>query len=478
MVSACQGCAKFVPSGRIRVERPKSVPSPTTCRRPLRSALRSSGIDRLYSHQAEAWAAARSGHDFVVTTATASGKTLAFLLPIIEKAMAGGRTHALLLYPTKALAHDQRQGIEDLIRPLRPFVNVDVFDGDTPQEERQRIRRTPPTFLIANPDILHHQQLARHDEWSHWWSGLDFIVLDEAHYYRGVFGSHIAHVFRRMRRIARHHGADPLVFSASATIANPGEHVGTLTGRDPVVVANDGSPQPARRVVLWEPVFKTSEGEWVLRGAEEEAARLIAGTVNAGHSCIAFTRSRRAAEKVRRAAERRVRKGSDSGIHETVASYRAGYTAERRRSIESGLRNGAIKAVVATNALELGIDIGALDIAILSTYPGSVMAFRQQAGRAGRRDRPALVVVMTTQAPLDQYFADHPELLFDGVAEAAAVDRGNPHVAWGQLGCAARELPLTISDRTLYGDATWRQLEEMEADGLLRRNGPGFVGPP
>lgn len=460
----------------LEPEAADSVPFPDQLGPELRSALASQGIDALYRHQRDSFIAAMSGCDVVVTTRTASGKTLCFNLPVIETALREPSARALYLYPTKALGNDQLAGLERLSRQFRQRVNVAVFTGDTSQDERARIASNPPSILIANPDILHYQQLARHTEWEAWWSNLRFIVVDEAHVYRGVFGSHVAHVIRRAVRIAAHYGASPRFISASATIGNPEDLVGALTGRRPKLVDRDGSPRNRRDVVVWDPPIErmTPTGP-IFQSVEVTAAQLLAAALMAGKSCIAFAPTRPLVERIRRRADQELRERKRPDLLEALVSYRAGYDVDRRREIESDLRHGRARAVVSTVALELGVDIGSLDIAILAGYPGSTMSFWQQAGRAGRRDREALILMVVSQNPLDQYLAEHPDRLIDARPEDAAIDASNPMIASGQLACAARELRIRADESDIYGEALPASLELAAERGLVARERRGWI---
>ena len=439
----------------------------------LRRALLTSGIDHLYRHQVVAWEVATAGRDFVAVTPTASGKSLCFNIPVIDHCIRWPRTRAVYFYPTKALANDQKAALDRLLWHVDEPPTVAVFHGDLDNHERQIVMEDPPNILLATPDILHHQQLPKHDRWRRWWAGLMFVVIDEAHAYRGVFGSHIAHVVRRIRRVAALYDADPQFFAASATIGNPRWHLGELTGRDPVVIDEDGSPQSPRDVAIVSGAL--DDYGMPVRSTPAEGARLIAAALRAEYSTIGFAQSRRSVERIRRQVGKELHASGHGNLEGSVEGYRAGLSRERRLAIERGLRDGTIKGVIATVALELGIDIGSLDVAVLAGYPGSVMGFRQQAGRAGRRDRPALVVMVASQNPLDQYFAEHPDELLDGRPEDAAIDIMNPYIATGQLGCAAREVSLRRSDAHLYDDRMDGVAQGMCDEDQLRNSAGTFV---
>lgn len=445
----------------------------------LRRALEARGIERLYSHQRESLDLARKGLDFVVTTRTASGKTFCFNLPVVNASLEDSSIRALYLYPTKALANDQLAVIHDLMRDSPGLVSAAVFTGDTPKDERERIKSRLPNILIGNPDILHYQQLADHISWERWWTGLKYVVIDEAHVYRGVFGSHVAHVLRRLQRIAAHYGARPQFIAASATIANPVELVERLTAREVAHVSVDGSPRASRDIVAWQPAVKaiTPTGP-VYESVDQTTVGLVVAGMLGGRSVIAFGRSRRQVERLRRDIEVELRSRGRNDMTAQVVSYRAGYDADRRREIERSLRNGSIKAVVSTVALELGVDIGSLDMAVLAGYPGSVMSFWQQAGRAGRRDRPALVMMVTSQNPLDQYLAANPDRLVGAPVESAVLDPANAGVAVGQLTCAARELRLRSAEVDIYGEEVLANVAAGEASGALVAERRGWYAAP
>jgi DEAD/DEAH box helicase domain-containing protein len=445
----------------------------------LRSALEAKGITRLYSHQRESLDLAQARTDFVVTTPTASGKTLCFNLPVVHAALQDPSVRALYLYPTKALANDQLAVLHDLMRAHPGRVSAVVFTGDTPQDEREQTKSRLPNILIGNPDILHYQQLADHMAWERWWAQLRFVVIDEAHVYRGVFGSHVAHVLRRLRRIAAHYGAEPQFIAASATIANPVELIERLTSRAVVHVSHDGSPRARRQIIAWHPAVSavTPTGP-IYESVDKTTVGLVVAGMLAGRSVIAFARSRRQVERLRRDIDAELRRTAHGDMIPQVVSYRAGYDAERRRDIERSLRNGSTRAVVATVALELGVDIGSLDMAVLAGYPGSVMGFWQQAGRAGRRDRPALVVMVTSQNPLDQFLAANPDRLIGAPVEHAVLNPANSGVAVGQLTCAARELSIRANEAQAYGDDVFANVAIAETSGALIADRRGWHAAP
>ena len=439
--SVLEGAAEVSYRGLDPARAGRVEPLPAGLHPDVRAVLEARGITGLYSHQAETWEAADRGESVVVTTGTASGKSLAFSLPVLD-AIARGRTaRAIFLYPTKALTQDQARWLAALeLRGLRPA----IYDGDTPVEQRAYVRRTA-NAILTNPDMLHVGVLPHHDRWGDVLHNLRVVVVDEAHVYRGVFGSHVANVLRRLRRLARAYGAEPMFILASATIANPGELASRLTGLDVRVVDTDTSPRAEREVVLWNPELLDDE-LGVRASPLGDASRLLAGLVGSGLRVICFTKSRKAAELVHRFASDRL----DAATARRLAPYRAGYTPEQRREIERRLVEGELLGVTATNALELGIDIGALDCAISVGFPGTVASLRQQWGRAGRRAR-GLAVLIASEDALDQFFIDDPAALLERTTEAALIDHATPRILDGHVLSAAYEGPLTEADAEILG---------------------------
>ncbi len=408
----------------------------------LEAALRRAGADRLYSHQALAVNAARSGRHVILATGTASGKTLAYNIPVLEALLNDRSARALYLFPTKALAQDQLRSLHELTRDELRAARFGVYDGDTPQAARARLRREA-NILLTNPDMLHVGILPNHTLWADFFANLRFVIIDEAHAYRGIFGSHVGCVLRRLWRICARYGSAPQIIACSATIANPGDHLRRLAGVEAVVVSGeaDGAPHGAKDFVLWNPPF-IDRTQTARRSANIEAARLFAHLVQAGIRTIAFTRARRVAELILLYA-RRILADESPALADRVRAYRAGYRAEERRDIEQGLRPGGnLLGVTATSALELGIDIGDLDASLLVGYPGTVASLWQQAGRAGRGARHALSVLIALDNPLDQYFMRHPRDLFGRPHEHALIDPANVYVLSQHLPCAAHEIPL------------------------------------
>jgi DEAD/DEAH box helicase domain-containing protein len=421
----------------------RTEPFPAALGPTVREALERRGVESLYTHQAEAWESARRGESFVVTTGTASGKTLAFNLPVLDTLAAEPKNRALYLYPTKALAQDQARAVGELAVPR---VRAAIYDGDTPQERRWQIRKWA-NLVLTNPDMLHLGILPRHDLWADVLHNLRYVVVDEAHVYRGVFGSHVGNVLRRLRRLARVYGAEPQFLLASATIANPGELAESLLGFPVTTISDDGAPRAERTVALWNP--ELLDAELGLRAsALGDAARLMSELVKRELRTICFAKSRKQAELIHRLTADRV----DAATAKRLAPYRAGYTAAQRRDIERRLVEGELLGVAATDALELGIDIGLLDCAISVGFPGTVASLRQQWGRAGRRGH-GLAVLVASEDALDQYFMREPVTLLERRVEAAILDHANPRVLDGHVAAAAYEAPVDDADRETLGDA-------------------------
>jgi DEAD/DEAH box helicase domain-containing protein len=419
-------------------------------------------FDTLFAHQRATWDAVRRGEHVVVATGTASGKTLAFNLPVLDAVARDPKLRTLYLYPTKALAQDQARALAAFALPR---ARAAIYDGDTPGERRPQIRRWA-NLILTNPDMLHVGVLPHHDRWGDVLANLRFVVVDEAHVYRGVFGSHVGNVLRRLRRLARVYGADPQFLLASATIANPGELARSLLGLDATVVDADAAPRAGRTIALWNPPLVDEElGQRA--SALGEASRLYATLVSRGLRTICFAKSRRSAELIHRFTAERV----DAATAARLAPYRAGYTPEQRRDIERRLVDGGLLGVSATDALELGIDIGLLDCAVSVGFPGTVASLRQQWGRAGRREQ-GLAVLIASEDALDQYFMREPEALLGRRVEAAILDHANPRVLDGHVRAAAFEGPLDDADRETLGDAA---LERAALLPELRRTAAGFV---
>ena len=428
----------------------------------LRQALIGLGVTSLFAHQLEAWRLAQERSHLIVTTGTASGKTLAFNLPVLDALAREPKQRALYLYPTKALAQDQARSLAAL---RVPRLRSAIYDGDTPSERRWQIRKWA-NVILSNPDMLHVGVLPHHDRWGDVLANLRFVIVDEAHVYRGVFGSHVANVLRRLRRLARIYGSEPQFLLASATIANPGELASALTGLDVEVVAEDGAPRPERTLALWNP--ELIEPDLGLRASPlGEASKLLASLVERGERTICFAKSRKAVELIHRFTSERL----PAELAARISPYRAGYTPEQRREIERRLVEGELLAVTATDALELGIDIGTLDCAISVGFPGTVASLRQQWGRAGRREH-GLALMIASEDALDQFFMRDPEALIGRRVEAAILDHASPRILDGHLRAAAYEAPIVPEDADTLGPEA---LERAASVPELRSTPAGFV---
>ncbi len=444
----------------------------------LREALTTTGIDAPWQHQVDVADLAHAGRSAVISTGTASGKSLAYLMPAIHEVLTsrdeGVERGATVLYlsPTKALAADQRRRIDALsVDGLR----VATYDGDTPSEEREWVRNYA-NIVLTNPDMLHHSMLPGHARWSSFLRRLRFVVIDEMHHYRGLFGAHVSAVIRRLRRIAARYGSDPIFLLASATASDPEVTAERLTGVRCASVTDDASPRGATVFALWEPPFTELHGERgapIRRTAAAEVASLLTDLVINDVRTLAFVRSRRGAEVVSLLA-RHALEEIDSDLPCTVAAYRAGFLPEERRLLEKRLTSGDLRGVAATSALELGIDVSGLDAVLLAGWPGTRASLWQQAGRAGRAGQGALAVLVARDDPLDTYLVHHPEAIFGQPVEATVFDPQNPYVLGPHLAAAAAELPLTNDDFVLFGEGTAELLDALVERGWLRRRSAGW----
>lgn len=468
----------------------------------LARALAARGITKLYAHQAAALDAARSGAHIGVVTATASGKTLCYQLPALETILAEPTSRALLLFPTKALAHDQLRVLGDLLASLLTaddgrstpeevsvVIQAATLDGDTPHRDRDRIR-AQTQIILSNPDMLHRTVLQDHGRWANLLANLRFVVIDEAHTYRGVFGTHVALVLRRLRRLCAHYGSAPQFICCSATSANPQEHLAALVGDAVHVIDGDGAPQGQRAFVFWNPPLIDGSGargqrsgrsdrsptpgsrpltsdQGRRRSTNIEASSLLAHLVRSDVKTLAFARTRRGTELVLRYTREALERTSDDRRLATVgnlvghgpsvvtrpaiAAYRAGYAPEQRRELEQAFVRGELRGMVSTNALELGVDIGGVDAVVIGGFPGSVASTWQQAGRAGRSQGESLAVLVAQDDPLDQFYMRHPDVFFARSHEHARVALDNPFILRDQLRCAASELPLHEADQLWFG---------------------------
>jgi DEAD/DEAH box helicase domain-containing protein len=445
---------------------PRRVDVPADLGPQVKAALEQAGIDALYEHQAEAIEAAFAGPT-IITTGTASGKSLCFQVPTLEVLTSDPAARALYLYPTKALAQDQARALNrfGLPQAMRPA----IYDGDTPRSDRATIRKRA-NVILTNPDMLHVGILPHHAAWDELLANLAFVVVDEAHVYRGVFGSHVGNVLRRLRRAAAIHGTEPRFLLASATIANPVELAERLTGLEKFALVNrDAAPRAARRVAMWNPPLL--DEKLGLRGSPlYEAAELFSELITAGTRTICFMKSRKGVELILRHASDRL----DAHLAARIAPYRAGYTPAQRQDIQRRLSSGDLLGVVATDALELGIDIGELDAAICVTFPGTVASLRQMWGRAGRRGQ-GLAVYIAGEDALDQFFCRHPDEFLGRPVESAILDPHSSEIYAEHLVCAAHEAPLGDADAAFFGER-WRGFaDELTLAGFLRQRAGGYV---
>lgn len=442
------------------------VPLPAWLDPRIRAALRGRGIETLYRHQAEALEAVRTGEDVVVVTPTASGKTLCYALPTLQALAEDPSARALFLVPTKALGQDQVAELGDLARAAGLEIPVAAYDGDTPAPIRSRIRKAGG-IVVTNPDMLHGAILPHHPKWFALFEHLRIVVIDELHTYRGVFGSHVANVIRRLLRVCAHYRSQPVIVAASATIGNPAELARTITGRTPRCIDRNGAPAPPRHVVLVDPpAAGPSPREATLATSADWALPFL----RAGRQTIVFGRSRTAVELLLSRLREALRDGH--GPSDRVRGYRSGYLPSERRTIERGLRDGSILGVVATNALELGVDIGQLDVAILAGYPGSIAATWQQFGRAGRRASPSVAVLVAAPSSVDRFVVRHPAFLLERDPEEARADPDNLHILLAHLRCAAFELPFGPGER--FGAIPAEELLAVLAeDGHVRQAADG-----
>lgn len=465
----------------------KVLPFPGDLHPALKNALGSSSIQNLYSHQSAVWHHVRQGKNTVIVTGTASGKTLAYNLPVIDHLLRNSTARALYLFPTKALAQDQVESLKKILDHISGpdygdtiSIPLAVYDGDTPAHTRPGIRENA-RIVMSNPDMLHAGILPHHTRWVEFLQGLQFIVIDEIHAYRGVFGSHVANVLRRLKRVARFYGARPRFILTSATIANPVELAQRLIEEPVELVEKDGAARGTRHFLIYNPpVVNRDLG--LRRSSLLESVRLVDDLLHYGLQTIIFGRSRRSIEVILTYLRENASSGSSktppgTPTKETeIRGYRSGYLPKQRREIESGLRQGDVRAVVATNALELGVDIGGMGAAVLAGYPGSIAATWQQAGRAGRGNRPSLAVLVTTASPLDQFLAHHPTYFFERSPEQALINPDNLLILLGHLQCAVFELPFKSGESfgAVPADEILPFLSYLQESGLLHQSGEKF----
>ena len=428
----------------------------------LQIALQRQGLDRLYRHQLEALTALQSGKQILVATPTASGKTLIYNLPVINTLLLEPQAHALYLFPLKALEQDQLKALEELAAALPgPALAAAIYDGDTPIDVRKQLRARPPQVLISNPDMLHMGLLPNHQSWTAFFSRLRFVVIDEVHTYKGIMGSHVAQVLRRLQRVCQHHRSSPQFILSSATIANPEELARQLIGQKVTVIGTNGAPQAGRHFLFFNPALS----------AAQTTARLFVQALRHGLATICFTQARKLTELLHLWALRLAPE-----LKHRISSYRAGFLPEERREIEQQLASGRMLGVISTSALEMGIDIGGLDVCLLVGYPGTMVTTWQRSGRVGRLGRDSLVILVAQPDALDQYFIKHPEEFFSRPLEAAVLDPHNPVVVKAHLTAAAQELPLDLSQEQAFTPSRVRGLvAELERQNQLLRSATGEI---
>ena len=439
----------------------------------LARALENMGISRLYTHQAQALKLISQGKNVVTVTGTASGKTLCYNLPVLDALSKDENARALYLFPTKALTQDQAGALDRLLAPDGPLAGKAfpaIYDGDTPRHTRTKIR-SKATILLTNPDMVHTGILPYHPKWASFFEGLKFVIIDEIHTYRGIFGSQVANVIRRLKRVADHYGAKPQFIASSATIGNPGSLAEAVTGEPFEVVDDDGSPRGEKYFLIWNPPVVDIHN-FLRRSSNVEASELLAEMMKVGCSTILFARARVVAELIHRYTSDRLKGDRKyAKLASKIAPYRGGYLPSDRRRIEQELFTGKLLAVSSTNALELGIDVGSLDAAITVGFPGTIAATWQQAGRAGRRGDESVAILIAYDEPIDQYIAHRPEFLFEKPVEEAVIDQANPYVLQGHILCAAAERPLDDGDMQFFGDHTEPVADALEQTGKLKRIG-------
>src|SRR5437667_2588270 len=470
LISASTGPC-ITAAGHCPARPPVYAAFPATMDPRIVEALRARGIEQLYSHQARAWDLVQAGRHVVVVTPTASGKTLCYNLPVLQALVHQPDTRALYAFPTKALAQDQLAELEQLAKQL-PEMRMFTYDGDTPQAARRAVRARA-NLVLTNPDMLYSGILPHHTKWAVLFQNLRYVVIDELHAYRGVFGSHVANVMRRLRRLCRHYGSAPQFIMASATIANPGELGGRIIGESVEEVAESGAPTGDKLFLCYNPPVVNPE-LGIRAPYLGEAARLATRFLREKIPTIVFAQSRLSTEVLLTAIKTGVAdKTGDAGI---VRGYRGGYLPSRRRAVEQGLRAGEVLGVVSTNALELGVDIGHLDVAVSAGHPGTIASLWQQSGRAGRRSGTSAAVFVASSAPLDQFMVTHPEYLFGASPEHARVNPDNPFILVNHLKCAAFELPFAPSAAgqsvETFGEVDVRRfLAALDDEGVLHHAG-------
>lgn len=449
----------------------ETVPFPTDLDSRLAARLWNRGIAEIYTHQGSVWAALQQGRNVVVLTPTASGKTLCYNLPTLQALLRDDKARALYLFPTKALSQDQQSELNELVGADIP-IKVSTYDGDTPDSLRVAARDTG-RIIISNPDMLHAGILPNHPRWIKFFSNLKYIVIDEAHAYRGVLGSHVADVLRRLRRVCAFYGSTPQFILCSATIANPRELAETLIGGEVSLVDNNGAPRGEKRIILYNPPLVDAV-QGIRRSVVTESRRWMLAFLKGGIKTILFAHSRVKTEVAAAYVNEDLANIYTDNSRIRVEAYRGGLLPNERREIEKGLREGSIRGVVSTNALELGIDIGGLDASVVAGFPGSFNSFWQQSGRAGRRGGSSVAVFVASSSPLDQFIMNDPEWFFRGLPEEARINPDNPYILTDHVKCAAFELPFTdeeLGGSGAFGTGARDVLEYLEEDGVVRHTG-------
>lgn len=443
----------------------EAIYSPLPLKQQVKAALSGMGIEDLYVHQAEAIEKIREGKDIVLCTTTASGKSLTYMIPVFETILNEPEATALYISPLNALVNDQLKSFLELEKALKSGAGIARYTGALSEAEKRKVREGQTNVVLTNPEMIHMSFLAWHHLWKRFFSNLRFIVVDESHYYRGVIGSNMANLLRRLLRVAEYYGASPQFICCSATIGNPDDHTETLIGRKASVIENNGSLQGSQQFVFWNPpLYLNNKGCTLRRSSFSEASSLFSKAVQAGFQTLAFTRSRQGVERMYKSCKEILRSRNFSPA---ICSYRSGYFDREREEIEKKMNSGELRGVISTNALELGIDIGGLDACILDGYPGTVMSTRQQAGRAGRSGKESLVILVAGTNALDQYYMRNPADFFARSSENAVLNPKNPYILAGHLLCAAKEIPLRASDENFFGKGYPRVVELLEAEGLL-----------
>jgi len=436
----------------------------------IEKSLNNSGIEKLYTHQKMCYETARAGKDLVVVTPTASGKTLCYNLPVLQTLIENEESRALYLFPTKALSQDQQASLNEIVIDGTLPVKICTYDGDTPGSLRISARKSG-RIIISNPDMLHSGILPNHPKWIEFFKSLKFIVLDEVHTYRGVFGSHMTNLVRRIRRIANFYGSDPVFICCSATIGNPKELAEKILEKETVLVDKNGAPSGEKHIILYNPPL-VDPVQGIRRGIVLESQRLALKLLKQGIKTIVFARSRIKTELISSYLNKSLSNHYNQNYRIKVEPYRGGYLPRERRMIEKGLREGSISGVVSTNALELGIDIGGLDASILAGYPGSISSAWQQAGRAGRSSRLSLALIIASSSPVDQYLTQNPDYFFGSSPESGFVDPDNLYILIDHIKCAAFELPFRQGDQ--FGGDITELLDYLEENGVLRHTGDSW----